>query len=122
VDLYNNYQELYNLTQEQKKTIEAGDFDQLLKILEQKRELINEIDKMDLKEYLQTQDNPEKVFNQLRDLMKKIKNLEAENEKELKEKQDRLSKKMKDLNLKQTSRKAYRKRSKYEAKFIDKKR
>ena len=121
MDLYGYYQKLYSLTKKQRECIEKDNYDQLLKVLEQKQELINEIDDMEPGEYLKEQDNPEEVLTQLQELMQNIKDLEDKNEKKLREKKDKLSEKMKDFNTKQKGREGYKSEKNYEAKFIDKK-
>ncbi len=121
MDLYNNYQKLYKLSQEQKKAIENSDYDQLLKILNQKQNLIKEIEKINLEEYLNEQENHQDSLDQLKSLMQKMKELEDENEKKLRGKKELLGDKMKDINLKQRGRKGYQTANKFDAKFIDKK-
>lgn len=121
MELYNKYKKMFKLTKEQRRLINEGNFDKLIKLLDKKQELIDEIDQADLKKYLKDQPNPKKLLSDLRQLMKKIKELEEENEKNLKEKKERLTDEMQDFNQKQRSRASYQKPNGYEAKFIDKK-
>ena len=119
MNLYKYYQKLYKLTNKQRKCIEEDNYDQLLKVLEEKQEYIDDIDDLDPEGYLREQDHPEKALNKLQELMEKIKNLEDENEKLLSKKKDKLSDKMKDFNIKQKGREGYKSNKNYEAKFID---
>jgi len=121
IELLELYQKLYKLTKEQKSCIEKSDFDQLIKVLEKKDEIINKIDEIEIKEYLKSQDNPKKAHENLKEIMENIKDLEEENEKKLRAKKENLSKEMKSFNKKQKSRDGYTKGNAFEAKFIDKK-
>ena len=121
MDLYNYYQKLYKLSQEQKKIIENSDYNQLLKILDQKQELIKEIEKINLEDYLKEQEVPQNSLDQLKNLMQNMKELEDENEKKLRGKKELLGEKMKDINLRRRGRKGYQTANKFDAKFIDKK-
>ena len=121
MDLKNLYENLYQLTKEQKKCIEANKFDELIKVLEKKDEIIDKIDKINLKEYLKSQNKPKEKHEKLKEVMENIKNLEEKNEEKLKKKKENLSKEMQSFSKKQKSRDGYRKNNAYEAKFIDKK-
>ena len=121
MDLKELYQKLYEYTKEQKKCIEESEFDELIKVLEKKNEIIDKIDKIEIKKYLKSQENPKDTHENLKNLMENIKDLEEENEKKLKEKKQNLSKEMKSFNKKQKSRDGYTKGNAFEAKFIDKK-
>jgi len=115
------YKKLYQLTKEQKKYIEENNFDELIKVLEKKDNIINKIDEINLKKYLKSQENPKNEHKNLKNIMEKIKNMEEKNEKKLKKKKENLAKEMTSFNKKQKSRDGYKKGNAFEAKFIDKK-
>lgn len=121
MDLQKLYQKLYKFTKEQEKCIEENEFDELIKVLEKKNEIIDEINKIEIKNYLKSQKKPKKIHENLKNIMKDIKELEEKNEAKLKEKKENLSKEMQSFNKKQKSRDSYTKGSAFEAKFIDKK-
>ena len=120
MNLYNCYKKLYELTKKQNEYIAENDYDQLLKILSQKKKIIEEVDKLDPEDYIKEQKNSKQALAKLQKLMTEIKELEEENEKDIKENKENLKMKMKDLTLKQKGRAGYKKAKKYEAKFIDK--
>jgi len=121
VELSELYQKLYDYTKEQKVCIEENKFDELIKVLEKKDEIINEIDENNLKDYLKSKEEPKEIHQNLKEIMEDIKELEEKNEKNLREKKKNLSKEMKSFNKKQKSRDGYKKGNAFEAKFIDKK-
>jgi len=121
MDLYENYKRLNDLSLQQKDLIEKSDFDQLLKVLAQKQEIMEEIDKVDLKEYLHRQKEPEMALRQLKELVEGLTEIEEKNSMFLKEKQSKLGDELKDFNIKQRGSKGYQAANNYEAKFIDKK-
>lgn len=121
MNLYNSYQKLYKLTQQQQVSITDSNFDKLLNILKKKKDLINNISQIDTENYLRNHDNPSAALKNLQEIMQKIKDLEEKNEKDLRQKKEKLYKQVKQFNLKQKGRKGYRQHGEYEAKFIDKK-
>lgn len=121
MDLYNHYQNLYQLTQTQQEYIKESNYDQLLKVLNQKNELMDKIDKIDTKEYLKQQDNPEQALACLQKLVGKIKELEDKNQEIIMKDKEKLAGEIKDFNKKQKTRNGYQSTDNYEAKFIDKK-
>ena len=120
MNLYDYYEELYELTKKQNEYIADNDYDQLLQILSQKQKIIEKVDKVDPEDYIKNQQNSKRALTQLQELMSKIKEMEDKNEKDIKKNKENLKMKMKDLTLKQKGRAGYKKAKKYEAKFIDK--
>ncbi|NLM96687.1 MAG: hypothetical protein GX175_03575 [Halanaerobiaceae bacterium] len=121
MNLYENYRKLYDLSLQQKDLIENNDFDQLLNLLARKQEIMEEIDKVDLKEYLQSQREPERALGLLKELVEKLTGIEEENSRLLREKQKKLGDEVEVFNIKQRGSKGYQAANNYEAKFIDKK-
>ncbi len=121
MDLFVSYQKLYKLSQEQKGAIREENYDRLLEILNQKKELITKIEQVNVKEFIKMQDDPEDVLARLQKLLKRTKELDTENQKNLQKSKSKLTEKMLDLNTKEKTTKSYRGEKKYEAKFIDKK-
>ena len=120
-DLLQLYRDLYDSTEKQKELIDKGDFDELFKVLQEKDNLIEQINKRDLKSYLKGEENPERIYKTIQDLMKKTKELEDENIEELQKKSSDIKEKMQELNQKENRRKGYNPNNSYEAKFIDEK-
>lgn len=121
MNLEDLYQKLYEFTKEQKRCIEESEFDELIKVLEKKNDIIDKIDEIEVKDYLKSQQNPKKTHQNLKEVMENIKELEEKNEEKLRAKKENLSKEMKSFNKKQKSRDGYTKGNAFEAKFIDKK-
>ncbi len=120
-DLIKLYEKIYELTVEQKKVIKEDDYIALLKVLEEKQFLIEEIDKIDSESYKKEQDDPDSYLEKLKSTLKKAKELEDENAKMIEERHVVMKNKLKDVNTRQKSRKGYQGSIKYEAKFLDKK-
>lgn len=120
MDLYKNYQKLYKLSQTQTECIKEDDYDRLLAVLEQKQEIIEKADEIDMEDYLESRENSEQALTSLQELMTEIKELEDKNRELLTENKEALAEKMFDFSQKQKSREGYYQKSGYEAKFIDK--
>ena len=121
MNLYELYQKLYQLSGQQTEAIKADNYDQLMEYLKEKQEIIDEIDEINLEEYLNKQTNPEQFLQRLQELLLKTQELEAKNQEMIKESQGKLAEEMLDFNKKQISRQGYHHKNGYEAKFIDKK-
>lgn len=119
MDLYQLYQKLYHLSQQQTQAIKEADYDQLFELIEEKQEIIDEADKINGEEYLKQQKKPAQFRARLQVLMTKTKDLESENQKLMLKAQGKLKEKMLEFNRKQKSRQGYYANSGYEAKFID---
>lgn len=115
------YKKLHSKTKNQRKAINNGDYDRLLNILDEKKELIDKIDTIGVKEYLQQQDNPEESLSKLKSVIREVKNLEDENADLMQGKHNNMKEKFQDINIGEKSRKGYQSGNNYEAKFIDKK-
>jgi vacuolar-type H+-ATPase subunit I/STV1 len=120
-DLLKLYKQLHSITKEQQKLIEKRDFDRLFQVLQDKDELIEQIDQRDLELFLTRQEDPKKVYNKIKEVMIKTKTLEEKNIDNLQEKSSDIKDKMQQLNKKENTRKGYNSPNSYEAKFIDKK-
>src|SRR6056297_99066 len=122
MDLYDYYQNYYNITKKQKENIKNNEIDDLPDLIKKKHEIIKQIEEeTDLEDYLNNQDNPKEAFIKLKELMEKINILEQENTEQVETQQNELLEKMTDLTQKAKSRQGYLAQNKYEAKFIDKK-
>ncbi len=122
MDLYDYYQNYYNITKKQKENIKNNEIDDLPDLIKKKHEIIKQIEEeTDLEDYLNNQDNPKEAFIKLKELMEKINVLEQENTEQVEGQQNELLEKMTDLTQKAKSRQGYLAQNKYEAKFIDKK-
>jgi len=122
MDLYDYYQNYYNITKKQKENIKNNEIDDLPDLIKKKHEIIKQIEEeTDLEDYLNNQDNPKEAFIKLKELMEKINVLEQENTEQVEVQQNELLEKMTDLTQKAKSRQGYLAQNKYEAKFIDKK-
>ncbi|MFW6378182.1 MAG: flagellar export chaperone FlgN [Bacillota bacterium] len=115
------YQKLYQLSQQQTEAIKEDDYDQLMEYIKEKQEIIDEIDKISLKEHIRKQDNPEQVFENIKELLTKINELEIKNQELIQKAKGELAEEMLDFNKKQKSRQGYYNKKGYDAKFIDKK-
>ncbi len=115
------YKKLYNLTEKQKQEIISSNYDKLLQVLDEKQQLMNKINEIDVQGYLQKQDNPPQALQELSSLLSKLKELEDETAVLIKKKYGDMKSKLKEINKRQKSRKGYQASSKFEAKFIDKK-
>jgi|GEM_PF-2501521 len=122
INLIELYEELYSLTVDQQNAIMTENYEDLLEILEQRNSLITKIDTVDIKGYINQQEDSEKTFEKLKKIMERIKKLEVKNEKIIKSNYEDLQKKLNDINIAKKARKGYYADKKYEAKFIDKKR
>lgn len=118
-DLQKLYSKLKELSMKQKNIIKKGDYDQLLHVLEEKAEIMDKIEEIDLKSYLKRQRDPQQSLVAIKDLLQETKDLEDENIEKLKEKSLDVKKKLKALNLAEKSLNGYNVK-KQEAKFIDK--
>lgn len=118
-DLQKLYTKLKELSMKQKNIIKKGDYDQLLHVLEEKAEIMDKIEEIDLKSYLKRQKDPQQSLVAIKDLLQETKDLEDENIEKLKEKSLDVKKKLKALNLAEKSLNGYNVK-KQEAKFIDK--
>ncbi len=118
-DLQKLYSKLKELSMKQKNIIKKGDYDQLLHVLEEKAEIMDKIEEIDLKSYLKRQKDPQQSLVAIKDLLQETKDLEDENIEKLKEKSLDVKKKLKALNLAEKSLNGYNVK-KQEAKFIDK--
>ena len=67
------YANLYSLTKKQRKCIENDDYDSLMKVLEEKNDIIEKIEKIDLENYIKNAESPKEKYNELKELMEKIK-------------------------------------------------
>jgi len=122
MDLYEYYQNYYKITKQQKEKIINDEIDNLQDLIEQKHEIIKQIEEnTDLEDYLRNQDNPKEAFEELKKLLNDINALEEANTKRAEDKKDELLEDMNSLNQKAKSRKGYLAQNKFEAKFIDKK-
>ncbi len=122
MDLYDYYQNYYKITKQQKEKIINDEIDNLQDLIEQKHEIIKQIEEnTDLEDYLRNQDNPKEAFEELKKLLNDINALEEANTKRAEDKKDELLEDMNSLNQKAKSRKGYLAQNKFEAKFIDKK-
>ena len=122
MDLYDYYQNYYKITKQQKEKIINDEIDNLQDLIEQKHEIIKQIEEnTDLEDYLRNQDNPKEAFEELKDLLNDINALEEANTKRAENKKDELLDDISSLNQKAKSRKGYLAQNKFEAKFIDKK-
>lgn len=118
-DLQKLYTKLKELSMKQKNIIKKGDYDQLLHVLEEKAEIMDKIEEIDLKSYLKRQKDPQQSLVAIKDLLQETKDLEDENIEKLKERSLDVKKKLKALNLAEKSLNGYNVK-KQEAKFIDK--
>ena len=122
MDLYDYYKNYYKITKQQKEKIINDEIDNLQDLIEQKQEIIKQIEEnTDLEDYLRNQDNPKEAFEELKKLLNDINALEEANTKRAEDKKDELLEDMNSLNQKAKSRKGYLAQNKFEAKFIDKK-
>lgn len=121
MNLYQLYQKLYQLSKEQTEAIKEDDYDQLNKLIKEKQEIIEKIDKIHHKEYINQQEKPEQFFESLKKLLEKTEELERKNQELIVKAKGKLVETMLDFNKKQKSRQGYHYKNGYEAKFIDKK-
>ncbi|MFW6026540.1 MAG: hypothetical protein ACOCRX_09375 [Candidatus Woesearchaeota archaeon] len=116
------YRQLLLLTKKQRKKIMEKDYEKLLELLNEKNEIMEEIEKIDIKKYFTSQENPRQKYNKVKELMERIKEIEDNNMKRIKENYSEMKDKLKEINIKEKSRKGYQKlNSGFDAKFIDKK-
>ncbi|MDZ7672950.1 MAG: hypothetical protein U5K53_09000 [Halanaerobiales bacterium] len=122
MDLYHNYKKYYELTKKQNELIENKDIEKLNKVITDKQEVIESIEKApDIEEYLKNINNSKEKYEKIEKLIEKIVELEDKNTKNMQNKKQDIINDLISLNEKTKTRKGYLKNSKYEAKFIDKK-
>jgi len=122
LDLINLYKKLNELTGKEEEIITSEDYDELIEVLEEKRKVIEEIDGLDMEEYIKDSDAPGKTYQELKGLITSIKELEDGNIARINEGFGEVKEKMQELYKGQQSKKGYQKAGNFrEAKFIDKK-
>ncbi|MFP4372315.1 MAG: flagellar export chaperone FlgN [Halanaerobium sp.] len=126
-DLFKLYQKLKSLTEAESEIIAESDFESLKEKLAEKNKLIDQIDRIDQKEYFAKlafsidQKKLEEKKNELYQLIQKISELQLQNMKKLEKQKEENKEKMISLYSREKSIKGYLNPDKYEAKFFDEK-
>ena len=126
-DLFKLYQSLKSLTKTEAHLVEKGDFENLKEKLAEKNKLINEIDKIDQKDYFAqlafslSKAELQQKRDELYQLVKKIAELQSKNMESLEKQKNKNKEKLISLYSREKSIKGYLNSDKYEAKFFDEK-
>ncbi|SDL68092.1 flagellar protein FliT [Halarsenatibacter silvermanii] len=73
------YYQLYDLSRQQNEAIQEKDVDEVLSILQDKKEIIEELEGINVEEEIRAHQNPEETLSELQELMEKLNKLEEEN-------------------------------------------
>ena len=73
------YYKLYDLSRQQNEAIKEEDVDEVLSILQDKKEIIDELDDVNLEEEIRSHPNPQDTLYEMRDLMERLTEMEDEN-------------------------------------------
>ena len=73
------YYQLYDLSRQQNEAIQDEDVDEVIAILQDKKEIIEKLEGINVEEEIRAHPNPEKTLNELQELMEKLNKLEEEN-------------------------------------------
>ena len=126
-DLFKLYQSLKSLTKTEAHLVEKGDFENLKEKLAEKNKLINEIDKIDQKDYFAqlafslSKAELQQKRDELYQLVKKIAELQSKNMESLEKQKNKNKQKLMSLYSTEKRIKGYLNSDKYEAKFFDEK-
>jgi len=73
------YYKLYDLSRQQNEAIQEEDVDEVLSILQAKKEILGELEDVELEEEIRSHSNPQETLHEMRQLLEKLSEMEDEN-------------------------------------------
>lgn len=73
------YYKLYDLSRQQNEAIQDDDVDEVLSILQAKKEILGELEDVELEEEIRSHSNPQETLHEMRQLLEKLSEMEDEN-------------------------------------------
>lgn len=73
------YYKLYDLSRQQNEAIQEEDVDEVLSILQDKKEIIEKLEDVNIEEEIRNHPQPEETLYEMRELMDKLSDMEDEN-------------------------------------------